>query len=62
MTAGQNVYVRQLIRFAEMTLLTSRVTDYPIISHGVTRIPGVNDAEEFELTCVSVEPRKERAS
>ncbi len=27
--------------------------DYPTISQGKTRIPGVNDSEEFELTDVS---------
>lgn len=34
-------------------MLTSRVSDYPTISNGKTRIPGVNDGEEFELTDVS---------
>lgn len=35
-------------------ILTSRISDYPLISHGKTRIPGVNDGEDFELTDVSV--------
>uniref|UniRef100_A0A8W7P060 Myosin motor domain-containing protein n=1 Tax=Anopheles coluzzii TaxID=1518534 RepID=A0A8W7P060_ANOCL len=32
----------------ELTLLSSRISDYPTITQGKTRIPGVNDAEEFE--------------
>lgn len=43
-------------------MLSSRTSDYPLISQGKTRIPGINDALEFELTVVSYEPRKERAS
>lgn len=27
--------------------------DYPTITQGKTRIPGINDGEEFELTDVS---------
>lgn len=42
-------------------MLTTRVSDYPLISQGTTRIPGVNDSEEFELTVVSRELRMERA-
>lgn len=34
-------------------ILTSRISDYPLISQGKTRIPGVNDGEDFELTDVS---------
>jgi myosin heavy subunit len=37
----------------EMTLLSSRMSDYPSITQGKTRIPGINDGEEFELTDVS---------
>lgn len=36
-----------------MTLLSSRMSDYPTITQGKTRIPGINDGEEFELTDVS---------
>lgn len=38
----------------EFCILTSRISDYPMISQGKTRIPGVNDGEDFELTDVSV--------
>lgn len=41
------------MRTIEDCMLTSRVSDYPTISNGKTRIPGVNDGEEFELTDVS---------
>lgn len=34
-------------------MLSNRITDYPLISQGKTRIPGVNDAEELEVTVVS---------
>lgn len=55
--AGQNAYVRsRIVRFAEMTMISDRVSDYPGISQGKTRIPGVNDTEEFLLTNVSAEP------
>lgn len=36
-----------------MILLSSRMSDYPTITQGKTRIPGINDGEEFELTDVS---------
>jgi hypothetical protein len=36
-----------------MTLLSSKMCDYPNITQGKTRIPGINDGEEFELTDVS---------
>lgn len=36
-----------------MTFLTPHIADYPGICQGKTRIPGVNDGEEFELTDVS---------
>ena len=36
-----------------MTFLTPHIGDYPGICQGKTRIPGVNDGEEFELTDVS---------
>lgn len=39
--------------FEELTLLSSRISDYPTITQGKTRIPGVNDAEEFEQLDVS---------
>jgi myosin heavy subunit len=38
----------------ELTLLSSRIGDYPTITQGKTRIPGVNDAEEFEALDVSL--------
>lgn len=41
---------------AELTLLSNRIGDYWYISQGKTRIPGVNDAEEMELTDVSPIP------
>lgn len=44
-----------------MLMLSNRVSDYPLISQGTTRIPGVNDGEEFDLTVVSRELRMERA-
>lgn len=40
----------------ELCLLGTHISDYPSISHGKTRIPGVNDGEEFELVHVS-DPR-----
>lgn len=43
-----------LIR-VEKTLLSSRISEYPTITQGKTRIPGINDGEEFELTDVSVQ-------
>lgn len=39
--------------YLEMTLLSSRMSDYPTITQGKTRIPGINDGEEFEQTDVS---------
>lgn len=36
-----------------MTLLSTRMSDYPTITQGKTRVPGINDGEEFELTDVS---------
>ncbi|EAA43613.3 AGAP010147-PA [Anopheles gambiae str. PEST] len=41
------------LTFEELTLLSSRISDYPTITQGKTRIPGVNDAEEFEQLDVS---------
>lgn len=38
-----------------MTFLSTRMSDYPTITHGKTRIPGINDGEEFEVTHVSSE-------
>lgn len=36
-----------------MSLLSSRVSDYPFVSQGKTRIPGVNDSSEAAVTDVS---------
>lgn len=44
-----------------MVFLTQHIGDYPGICQGKTRIPGVNDGEEFELTdvsCVAGDARK----
>lgn len=41
---------------ADMTMLSNSIADYPTISHGKTRIPGVNDTEQFDITVVSLEP------
>lgn len=38
-----------------MALLSSRMSDYPTITQGKTRIPGINDGEEFEITDVSAQ-------
>lgn len=38
---------------AELTMLSTRISDYPTITQGKTRIPGVNDAEELETLDVS---------
>lgn len=38
---------------SDLTLLSDRIGDYYLVSQGKTRIPGVNDAEEFELLNVS---------
>lgn len=37
----------------EMAYLSNHIGDYPGICQGKTRITGVNDGEEFELTDVS---------
>lgn len=37
----------------EMAYLSNHIGDYPGICQGKTRIAGVNDGEEFELTDVS---------
>ncbi|CAH1709104.1 unnamed protein product [Aphis gossypii] len=42
---------------AEMTYLSNRISDYYYISQGKTRIPGVNDGEEFQITDVSATQR-----
>lgn len=42
---------------AEMTFLSNRISDYYYISQGKTRIPGVNDGEEFQITDVSATQR-----
>lgn len=36
-----------------MTMLSNRMADYPFINQGKTRIPGVNDCENMEITDVS---------
>lgn len=36
-----------------MTYLSNRISDYYYISQGKTRIYGVNDGEEFQITDVS---------
>lgn len=38
----------------DITMLSSRMSDYPTITQGKTRIPGINDGEEFEETDVSL--------
>jgi len=39
---------------AEMCLLSkNRISDFYYVSQGKTRIPGVNDGEEFQITDVS---------
>lgn len=40
---------------SDLTLLSDRIGDYYLVSQGKTRIPGVNDAEEFELLNVSLQ-------
>lgn len=37
-------------------MLSVRISDYPLITQGKTRIPGVNDAEELEILDVSLAP------
>lgn len=39
--------------YLEVCLLGMHISDYPNICNGKTRIPGVNDGEEFELVHVS---------
>jgi hypothetical protein len=41
-----------------MTMLGNRMEDYYFVSQGKTRIPGVNDGEEMELTDVSLLNRR----
>ncbi|XP_026689240.1 myosin heavy chain, muscle-like isoform X2 [Diaphorina citri] len=41
----------------EMCMLSNRIEEYYFISQGKTRIPGVNDGSEFELTDVSIVDR-----
>lgn len=36
-----------------MTFLSNRILDYTYVSQGFTRIHGVNDGEEFQITDVS---------
>jgi hypothetical protein len=49
--SGENNFARYFD--LDLTLLSSRMSDYPTITQGKTRIPGINDGEEFELTDVS---------
>jgi hypothetical protein len=51
---------KDLICNLEMTLLSARMSDYPTITQGKTRIPGINDGEEFEITDVSFKRKKMR--
>lgn len=37
----------------EKTMLSARMCDYPSITQGKTRILGINDGDEFEITDVS---------
>lgn len=37
----------------DITMLSARISDYPTITQGKTRIPGINDGEEFEYVDVS---------
>jgi len=39
--------------FLDITMLSARISDYPTITQGKTRIPGINDGEEFEIVDVS---------
>lgn len=39
--------------YLEMCFLGTHISEYPTISQGKTRIPGVNDGDEFELVHVS---------
>ena len=41
-----------------MTMLSARMCDYPTITQGKTRIPGINDGEDFEMTDVSLDLMK----
>lgn len=47
------IYFKTIHYNLEMTLLSSRMSEYPTITQGKTRIPGINDGEEFEQTDVS---------
>lgn len=38
-----------------MAMLSNRMEDYYYVSQGKTRIPGVNDGEEMEVTDVSLD-------
>lgn len=40
-------------RNLELCFLGTHISTYPTISQGKTRIPGVNDGDEFELVHVS---------
>lgn len=53
---GYRMRMSGVLVFTEITMLSNRISDYPLISQGKTRIPGINDAEECDLTIVSLEP------
>lgn len=53
---GFRMCMSGILVFTEITMLSNRISDYPLISQGKTRIPGINDAEECDLTIVSLEP------
>lgn len=44
----------------ELCFLGTHISDYPTISQGKTRIPGVNDGDEFELVHVSFCSQKKK--
>lgn len=53
---GFRMCMSGILVFTEITMLSNRISDYPLISQGKTRIPGINDAEECDLTIVSLVP------
>lgn len=52
-----NPYILNRSDWTELTMLSTRISDYPTITQGKTRIPGVNDAEELESLDVSLSYR-----
>lgn len=53
---GLCMCMSDILLFTEVTMLGNRISDYPIVSQGKTRIPGVNDAAQFDVTVVSLKP------